>query len=138
MTSPALTPPVPFPNPDTAGFWAATADGRLAVARCQSCASWQHPPTEVCRRCGGELAFEPVTGQGTVFSFIQVRQPTVPGHEAPYVCALVELEESPDVRLTAVVRGDPEAVTVGARVTATIVPVGESGFAAPEFVLADP
>lgn len=137
MTAPALEPPVPLPDPDTQGFWDATAQGSLAVSRCTECARWQQPPTERCRHCGGVPAFEPVTGRGTIYSFIVVRQQTVPGHAAPYVCALVELDESPDVRLTAIVRCAPEDARVGLRVEAVIAPVGSSGFAAPEFVPAD-
>jgi hypothetical protein len=80
------------------------------------------------------MAFEPVSGRGTVFSFIVVRQPTVPGHDAPYVVALVELEESTEVRLSGVLRVSPEDARVGLAVTAVLEPVGASEFSTPEFI----
>jgi uncharacterized protein len=130
------SPPIPVPDPETAGFWQAIADGELAIARCADCRRWQHPPTEACRHCGGVMRFEPVSGRGTVFSFIVVRQPTVPGHEAPYVVAIVELAEQADVRLSGILRVAPDEVRVGLAVTAVIEPVGTSEFSAPEFVAA--
>jgi uncharacterized OB-fold protein len=96
-----------------------------------------HPPLERCRRCGGPTAFEPVSGRGRVFSFIVVRHQAVPGHQVPYVVALVELEEQPGLRVTSVLQAEPDAVTVGAPVEVRLAPVGESGFRTPEFKLAD-
>jgi len=131
-----FAPPVPVPDPDTVGFWDALRDGRFVMDRCTECRAWQHPPQEACRRCGGPTTFEAVNGTGTIFSFIVVRQQTVPGHEAPYVIGLVELDEQPGLRLTARVDADPADVTIGARVQARLVEIGDSGFRAPEFELA--
>ncbi len=126
--------PVPLPDADTAGFWSSTRDGVLAVARCTACRAWQHPPTERCRRCGGAVAFEPVSGDATVFSFIVVRHPAVPGREIPYVIGMVELPEQAGLRMTAVIDAEPERVTIGMPVRARLVRVGDSGEWAPEFV----
>lgn len=126
--------PLPVPDADSEGFWQSARDGRLAICRCSQCRKWQHPPLEHCRYCGAPTAFEPVSGRGTVFSFIVVRQQTVPGHEAPYVVALVELAEQPDIRLTAVVQAPPAEVRIGMPVTAVMVPIGDGTYSAPEFV----
>jgi uncharacterized OB-fold protein len=133
MTS-TMPAPVPVVDPDSAGFWEAAARGHLAIARCTECRRWQQPPMEVCRFCGGTLAFEPVSGRGTVFSFIVVRQVTVPGHEPPYVVASVQLEEDPTVRLTAVVRAPVDEVEVGTPVQVDLVPTGADQPPAIEFV----
>ncbi|MCW2829993.1 MAG: hypothetical protein JWP31_685 [Aeromicrobium sp.] len=126
--------PVPLPDPDSLPYWEATKDGVLAIARCTDCQRWQQPPMEVCRFCAGTLSFDPVTGDGTVYSFILVRQMTVPGHEVPYVVGLIELDESPEVRLTGIVRGPIEDVKIGMRVSAAMVDVPGTDYQSPEFV----
>jgi uncharacterized OB-fold protein len=129
-----VTGPVPLRDADSAGFWDAARAGALALARCSDCRTWQHPPLERCRRCGGSIGFEPVSGDATVFSFIVVRHPAVPGHEVPYAVGLVELPEQPGLRMTAVIDADPDAVTIGMPVRARMVRVGASDEYAPEFV----
>jgi uncharacterized OB-fold protein len=129
--------PVPVPDPDSEGFWSALSHGQLAIARCQNCRRWQHPPTEACRVCGDTLTFEPVSGRGTVFSFIVVRQATVPGRVPPYVVALVILDEAENVRISGIVRADPAAVRIGSSVQVVTTPAPGASFAAPEFLLTD-
>lgn len=117
-------PPQPSPDVDTDGFWAATAEGRLALCRCRSCRTWLQPPLERCRRCGGDTAFEDVSGRGAIHSFIVVRHPAVPGFldELPYVVGLVELVEQPGLRLPARIIGvEPDAVMIGMAVEAELV-----------------
>jgi uncharacterized OB-fold protein len=128
-------PPVPVPDVVTAGFWEAAAGGTFVMARCSECRRWDHPPQERCRHCDGEMGFEPVVGTGTVFSFIVVRRQFVPGHPPPEVVALVELDDQPGLRLTAVIDAEPETVAIGAAVWARLAPVGATGVWAPRFVL---
>jgi uncharacterized OB-fold protein len=55
-----------------------------------------------------------VSGRATVAAFTVNRQPWIPGLEPPYVVAIVELAEEPDVRLITNVVGVPlEEVSVG-------------------------
>lgn len=117
-------PPQPLPDPDTEGFWQATARGELAICRCQDCRRWQHPPVERCRQCGGPTAFEPVSGEGSVFSFIVANRASVPGFAelVPYPVALVELDEQEGLRVVSRLADiDPHAVEIGMRVRAEIV-----------------
>lgn len=77
------------------------------------------------RRCAGPTEWAEVAGTGEVHSFIIQRQGAVPGYldNLPYVVALVELDEQPGLRLPArLVDIDPEAVTVGLRVAARLLP----------------
>jgi uncharacterized OB-fold protein len=136
MTDTLNLPPQPAPDADSDGFWQATAGGRLAMCRCQSCRLWLQPPLERCRRCQGEAGFEEVTGAGVVYSFIVVRQPSVPGYldDLPYVVALVELDEQPGLRLPArLVEIQPEDVKVGMRVEARLVPLPGGEYVVPVF-----
>jgi uncharacterized OB-fold protein len=128
-------PPQPAPDADSEGFWAATADGRLAICRCSGCRIWLQPPLERCRRCGGPTTFEPVAGTGTVYSFIVQRQPVAAGYaEVPYVVALVDLDEQAGLRLPARLVGiDPEAVRVDMRVRAEIVDLPGGDYRVPVF-----
>ncbi|MCU1594922.1 MAG: hypothetical protein JWO12_2314 [Frankiales bacterium] len=128
----ALTPQ-PLPDPDTQDFWDSLGKGELGICRCQECSLWMHPPLERCRACAGAVAIESVSGAGTVVSFIVVRQPTVPGRLPPYVVATVELQEQRGLHLVAVLHAEPDAVHVGDRVQAEVVPLPGGDFRVPEF-----
>lgn len=132
--SASSTAPVPVPDPDSAGFWEAARTGQLAVARCKACRRWQHPPGEDCRHCGGVITFDRVSGRGRVFSFIVVRQATVPGHLPPYVVAIVELEEAVDVRVVGILRTSVDDVRIGAPVVVELVGVDGDGTPTIEFL----
>lgn len=134
-TDPIVGPPVPVPDVVTADYWEAAARGVFAMARCADCRRWDHPPQERCRHCGGPVAFEPVSGRGTIFSFVVNRRQFVPGHPPGEVIALVELEEQPGLRVTGLVEADPGAVTIGLPVVARLAPIGMSTFAAARFEL---
>lgn len=133
-------PPQPLPDTDTAPFWEATAAGRLALCRCQTCGLWLQPPLERCRKCGQPTAFEAVAGRGTVYTFIVQHQPSVPGYldQLPYAIVLVELDEQPGLRLPGRIRGiDPAAVECGLPVQAAIVDLAGGDFRVPVFQPAD-
>jgi uncharacterized OB-fold protein len=134
--SKASSAPVPVPDPDSAVFWRAAAEGRLAIARCTRCGVYQHPPMEVCRHCAGPLHFEDVTGSGRIFSFIVVRHQTVPGRVPPYVVAIVEFPEQGGVRVSGVVKAPPDEVRIGMSVSPQMVSIAGSDLRGPEFVVA--
>ena len=131
----AEQPPVPVPAPDTAPFWEGLRNGKLMLCRCDDTGRWIHPPLERSRFTGGPVHFEEVSGNGSIFSFIVVRQALVPGRTPPYVIGLVELDEQPGLRINAVIDADPAAVRIGARVRLRIAELG--GFRIPEFVLCE-
>lgn len=112
-------PPQPQPDVDTAPFWSATTAGELAICRCTQCGLWLQPPAERCRSCAGPTRFEPVGGDGMLFSFIVAHQPSSPGYldELPYAIGLVELAEQPGLRLPMrVVGAEAASLAVGAAV----------------------
>lgn len=116
-------PPQPRPDIDSDPFWQAAAEGRLALCRCTECRLWHQPPLEACRNCGAATRFEDTRGRGSVFSFIVVRHPAVPGflEDLPYTVGLVELDEQPGLRLPArLIKVAPQDVHVGIRVRAAI------------------
>ena len=96
-------PPRILPALDDANraFWTGGADGRLVLERCDACDRWQHPPTGTCERCGGTTSSAPASGRGTVFTYTVNHQQYHPEVPPPYVIAIVELDEQPDLRIVA-------------------------------------
>jgi uncharacterized OB-fold protein len=110
---------VPIPEPDalTEPYWAAAKREELRLLACADCRRFRHPPTEKCPYCGSSaVAWERLSGAGTVYSFIVDHRLLVPGFHEPYVVAQVNLAEIDDdtIRLVANIKGcDPSAVRVG-------------------------
>ncbi|MGX1186391.1 putative OB-fold protein [Pseudomonas sp. F-14 TE3623] len=79
----------------SAPWWAALREGRLLVQHNPVSGAWQWYPRD---HCLDDLSIQPewvqVCGHGKVFTYSVIHR----GHsrlDAPYVCALVELEEGP-------------------------------------------
>lgn len=91
---------------------------RLEGIRCEICGRSFFPVRKICPHCrrAGKVEIVRFSGKGTVFSYTVIRQPPA-GFEpfAPYVIALVELDEGPRV-ISQVVDCDPEEVYIGMRV----------------------
>jgi hypothetical protein len=82
-------------------FWQGGQDGHLVLLRCQDCGYFLHPPIPVCPRDQSKnLKPEPVSGRATLASYTVNHHPWLPGFDLPYVVALVEIEEQPELRLT--------------------------------------
>jgi uncharacterized protein len=88
--------PLPAVTEEGAPYWAACREGKLAFQKCTACGHVRFPPSVLCPKC---LAFEhewaPVSGRGTIYSFIIVHRPQHPGffNDVPYNVAIVELDE---------------------------------------------
>jgi hypothetical protein len=84
----------PATTRDTQFFWDGLKEHTLLIQRCGRCCALRHPPRPMCPRCNA-LEWDTVTstGRGVVYSFVMPRHPVFPGFEAPYIVALVELEE---------------------------------------------
>ncbi len=122
----------PFPLPDVdweplRPFWQAAARSELAIPRCEACGRFAWYPPERCRACdGAALAWTPVSGRGTLFSWAVVNRAWVKPFDriAPYVTGLVALEEDPAVRMVSfVVDALPEALHVDMPVHAVFRPL---------------
>jgi uncharacterized OB-fold protein len=108
----------PAPTAESKVFWTGGARGELTIARCHECGHFFHPPGPVCWRCrSNDVAPEPVSGRATVAAYTINRQPWIPGLDPPYIVAMVELTEEPDVRLiTNIVGIAVEDIRVGLEV----------------------
>ena len=122
----------PFPQPELdweplRPFWEASSRSELSIPRCQACARWNWYPPERCRHCESpELAWKPVSGRGTLFTWAVVRRAWVRPFDgiAPYVTGLVALDEDPAVRLVSyVVDAAPESLRVDMPLRAVFRPL---------------
>ena len=87
--------PLPVPTPETAHFWAGTALGELRLQRCRPCAATYFPPQPFCPACSSDdVEIVLASGRGSLHSYV-INHRAAPGFEAPYVIAVVELDEGP-------------------------------------------
>ena len=124
---PALPAPSPVVTPETEEFWAATAEGRLLLRRCDDCGTVIWYPRAHCPGCGSQrTSWSDASGNGTVYAFTVVHRSVVDGFReaVPYVVAYVELEEGPRV-MTNIVDCDPGSVEVGMPVTVVFHDTGK-------------
>jgi uncharacterized OB-fold protein len=131
-----LPTPEPLVTPETEAFWAASAESRLLLKRCQDCAAVIWYPRAMCPECWSERTewFE-ASGRGTIYSCTVNRRGDGPyAGIAPYVLAYVELEEGPRV-MTNVVDTEPELVEIGMPVEVVFHDTGH-GSALPRFRIA--
>ncbi len=93
--------PPPQLSVDTEFFWKSGADGFLRIQRCDHCGRYAHPPTPRCRHCGA-AGSEPVavSGHAVIFSYTISHHTFVPWLPAPYILAIVTLDEDVAVHLT--------------------------------------
>ena len=110
-----LPNPAPVVAPEAAEFWAATAEGRLLLARCDDCGVVIWYPRPLCPDCGSlRTSWSEASGRGILYTFTVVHRSQVPGYRdaLPYVVAYVELAEGPRV-LTNIVDCPPDEVAIG-------------------------
>lgn len=109
----------PLPRPDDASqqYWQGCRDGELRMQRCTPCGHLRFPPRPMCPRCQSfECGWVPVSGRGTVYSWVVAHPPLLPAFVdlAPLVVLLVELEEGDDLRIVGNLLGEgPEDIAIG-------------------------
>ena len=87
---------------EDAEHWAAARRGELAIQGCLSCGALRHPPRPMCPECRSvERGWRVMSGRGRVWSFVVPHPPLLPAYQAiaPYNVVVVELDESPRIRL---------------------------------------
>ena len=140
MTSPASRslPPLPAIDEVSAPFWEAAREQRLMIQRCKATRRYYHPPLRVCTCCGAsDLEFEEVSGRGTIYSFVVMRDQRVQGFEdrVPYVNLWVELDEQPQLVLVSnLVDAGLEDIAIGKPVEVTFEKVSDE-ITLPQFKL---
>ncbi len=95
---------IPVSDLWTKPFWDGAKERKLMLQRCQSCGYYNHPPGFICTGCkerDTSMAFEAVSGEGTVYAWFIHHDTQVGGfaERAPYLIAAVELVEQPGLLL---------------------------------------
>jgi hypothetical protein len=106
---------LPVSTAETAEYWAGCRRHELLIQRCADCETHQFYPRIMCTSCGGRsLRWVRASGRGTLKSFTIVRRAVSRAYaaEAPYVVALVELEEGPTM-MSNIVGCSVEEVSMG-------------------------
>jgi uncharacterized OB-fold protein len=125
-----------FPLPDptcelTNTFWERAAQRQLAIPRCDRCGAYVWYPEPECPACAGELlTWVPMSGRGTLYSWVVVHHAFLPefADKVPFVPALVALEEDPAVRVvTSMVDCAPEDLAVDMPVSVVFRPMTFAG-----------
>ncbi|HEY7775557.1 MAG TPA: Zn-ribbon domain-containing OB-fold protein [Kineobactrum sp.] len=107
----------PLPGPLSDEYFAGCNRGELLLQACAGCGALQFYPRSICTSCNSsELQWVPASGRGHVASFTVVRRAISAAYEAPYVVALIRLEEGPQL-MSHIVECAPERIGVGAAVT---------------------
>jgi uncharacterized OB-fold protein len=91
--------PLPILTATNRPFWEATRRRQLMLPRCPACERWVYPLATLCWGCDARepLVWAPLSGRGTVSSWVVYHQAFRPFQPAdlPYAVLEVELEEGP-------------------------------------------
>ena len=130
MATPPGSRPEPKPTPETAHFWEGTAAGELRLQRCRACDLPYFPPQPFCPRCrSSDVEVFRASGSGTLHSYV-INHRAAPGFTAPYVIAVVELDEGPRLLTNLVdVAPDPDALPLDLPLEVRFETVGEAALA---------
>ncbi len=136
-------------DPDSAGFWAATREGKFVVQKCGGCGELRFPPRPFCKYCqSNDFSWHPVSGRGRIWSFAIAHKPVYPALAdfAPFPIVIVELEEKPTLRISgnvlaapgaAINSVDPAKLRIGQPVHVTFQQVAED-VVLPQWLLTPP
>jgi uncharacterized OB-fold protein len=118
------TRPEPPTTADTKAWWDHTRERQLTVQSCRRCGTAQLYPRYLCTTCGStDLELVTASGRATVYSrTVVAKSPRPECFVAPYVVALVRLDEGP-LLLTNIVGDGAIDVACDDRVTVTWDPL---------------
>lgn len=129
----AQSNPLPVPTVLSRPFWEAAAKHRLVIQRCESCRRYEWVPQIRCSACLQDaLKWVDVSGRAKVFTFSVVHRSASPAFEAPYVLAIVELEEGSRL-MTNLIDVPVDEIAIGLDVRVVFQDVG--GCALPKFTV---
>ena len=118
--------PLPQPTPETLHFWEGTRAGELRLQRCSDCEHTYFPPRPFCPDCSSRaVEVFAASGRATLYSYV-IHHREVPGFEAPYAIAVVQLEEGPRM-MTNIVGCDqtPEALQLDMALEVSFEPASD-------------
>jgi uncharacterized OB-fold protein len=117
----------PLPHVDwlSAPYWDYCRKHDFRLQKCSSCGTVRYPPKEMCPNClSREATWEPMSGKGKVWSWVEMHQPYFAGfrEDLPYIVLFVQLAEGPMI-MANLVDSDREQLQCEAPVEVTFVDV---------------
>lgn len=89
---------IPKPTIETQSYWDACQQEKLLIQQCKECEHIQFYPRLMCTKCSSrEVGWIEASGFAKVLTYTIVHRAILPAYqnEAPYILAVVELEEGP-------------------------------------------
>lgn len=103
---------LPVPTPETQPFWDGALAESLVLPRCNACGGWTYYPRPFCMHCfSKDVAWRQASGRGTLYSFA-INHAKAKGFEAPFVIAVVTLEEGPRMLTNLETDGPPDPARI--------------------------
>ncbi|WP_454634195.1 Zn-ribbon domain-containing OB-fold protein [Bradyrhizobium cenepequi] len=96
-------------------FWSGLQSGEFKTTRCTKCSEATFPPKPICPRCWcTDMDWVDISPDGEVYSYTVIHAaPAIFAEEAPYVVAIVDLDQG--LRLASRVLDKPDHMAVGLR-----------------------
>jgi len=105
---------LPAPRAQRAGldkeYWDGAKRHELMVQCCNACGTFQWGPEWICHKCHSfDLGWKKVSGRGRLYSWVRTWNPVHPAlkEACPYIVAVVQLTDAPNVRMVGNLLGDP-------------------------------
>jgi len=99
-------------------FWESLKEHQVKVQKCDNCGRMRYVPKEICYNCHHTTwTWEPISGNGEVYTFTIVRRAPTPAYQedAPYAIIHVTMDEG--IRMVGTLRNaDAESVAIGQKV----------------------
>jgi len=111
--------PLPTVTIDSEAFWKSAKERALKLQRCDQCREFRYYPSPICHFCSSDqFTWEPVSGNGTIYSYTVLERAKGNPFEGdvPIAIVLVELAEGP-VMMSNLVDYDPQKLAIGQAVT---------------------
>ena len=81
---------------DSAPYWKYLQEHKAHLQKCTDCGRFRFPPYPSCTYCGAMGgSWEPVSGEGTIYTWIVIHHPIDPrlAAEVPFAVVMVEMKE---------------------------------------------
>jgi uncharacterized OB-fold protein len=117
MTEQAYSKPIPVPQGESDYYWEKAKAHELWLRKCDVCNQAYFYPRDICPLCfSRNTSWIQASGKGTLHTFAIVHRAPTPAFrdDAPFVVAMVDLEEGPRMPTNLIgVEPDPAVIKVG-------------------------
>lgn len=105
---------IPQPTKETEPYWEGCRNHELLIQQCLNCGKHQFYPRIICTACSSRrVKWVRASGRGKVISYTTIHRAPSKAYmeDAPYVVAIIRLEEGPTM-MSNIVECDPKNVVI--------------------------